>query len=81
MSSRRRRAVNLSRISRASKEGEVVVIPGKVLGDGELTHKVTVVAHSYSQAALDKIKAAKCEALTIEEFMKKNPKGSGRIIG
>jgi len=81
LSARRRRSVNLSRISHSSKEGETVVVPGKVLGDGEVTHKVTVVAHSYSQKALDKLKAAKCEALTIEEFMKKHPNKSGRIIG
>ena len=81
LSNRRRRSVNLSRINRASKEGETVVVPGKVLGDGELNHKVTVVAHSYSQSALDKLKAAKCDALTIEEFMAKHPNKSGRIIG
>ncbi len=81
MSSRRRRSVNLSRISRVSKEGETIVVPGKVLGDGEVTHKLTIVAQSYSQSALDKLKAAKCDVLTIEEFMAKHPKKTGRIIG
>jgi large subunit ribosomal protein L18e len=80
-SSRRRIAVNLSRIARASKEGETVVIPGKVLGSGELAHKVRVVAFSFSSSAQKKLKEAKCESMSIEEFLKKDPKGSGRIIG
>lgn len=80
-SSRRRVEVNLSRIARASKQGETVVVPGKVLGTGELSHKVRVVAYSFSQSAQEKLKEAKCESMSIEEFLKKNPQGSGRIIG
>ncbi len=80
-SSRRRVEVNLSRIARASKEGETVVVPGKVLGSGELPHKVRVVAHSFSQSARKKLKEAKCESMSIKEFLEKNPEGSGRIIG
>ena len=80
-SSRRRVEVNLSRIARASKEGETVVVPGKVLGSGELPHKVRVVAYSFTKSAQRKLKEAKCESVSIEEFLKKNPQGSGRIIG
>ena len=80
-SSRRRVEVNLSRIARASKEGETVVVPGKVLGSGELPHKVRVVAFSFTKSAQRKLKEAKCESVSIEEFLKKNPQGSGRIIG
>ncbi len=79
--SRRSRIVNLSRISRCSKPGETVVVPGKVLGDGNISHKVTVVAYSFSHSALEKLKAAKCTTLTLSEFIKKNPKGTGRLIG
>ena len=79
--SRQRRAVNLSRISRNTKKDEVALIPGKVLGTGDLAHKLTVVAYQFSDSAAEKIaKAGK--AMTIEEYLKKNPKGSkARLIG
>lgn len=80
-SNRQRRIVNLSRIDRTTKEGEVVIVPGKVLGDGPMTHKVTIAAYSFSASALTKLKEAKCTVMSIEELLAKNPKGSGRIIG
>lgn len=80
-SSRSRREVNLSRIARASSEGETVVIPGKVLGSGEMPHKATVVAFTFSSSALRKLKEAKCESIQLADFLKKNPEGAGRIIG
>lgn len=42
--SRRYAQVNLSKINRYAKEGEVVLIPGKVLGAGELKTSVTIAA-------------------------------------
>lgn len=80
-SSRRRRVVNLARINRVAKDGEVIIVPGKVLGDGELARKVTVVAHTFSTSAIQKLDEAKCKYMSIAEFLEKNPKGSGRIIG
>jgi len=41
---RRRAEVNISKINRYTKEGEIVVVPGKVLGAGRLDHKVVVAA-------------------------------------
>jgi len=41
------------------KEGETVVVPGKVLNVGELTKKVEVAAFSFSQSAEEKIKKRK----------------------
>ncbi len=78
---RNRRHVNLSRLSRATKDGETVIVPGKVLGDGEVAHTFTVAAFDFSESARVKLSAAKCTAMTIEEFLKKHPKGAGRIIG
>ncbi|MFH1590409.1 MAG: 50S ribosomal protein L18e [archaeon] len=77
---RNRRAVNLSRISHHAKENESVVVPGKVLGTGELSRKVTIAAFSISSSAKEKV--GKDNFLTIEELMQKNPKGKNvRIIG
>ena len=79
---RQMKGVPLWRINKHTKEGDVVVVPGKVLGNGEMDHKVTVAALGYSQKAAEKLKAAKCKTHTIRELAEKNPKGSGiRIIG
>lgn len=69
--------VNLDKINREAKEGEVIVIPGKVLSEGELNKKVKVVAFSFSEKAKEKIAKAKGETLTILEEIKKNPEGKG----
>ncbi len=56
--SRKQVSVNLNKISYVSKPNSVVVIAGKVLGSGELAHKVDIVALSFSDSAKKKIKAS-----------------------
>jgi len=78
---RQRRIVNLYKLDKNTKEGEVVVVPGKVLGVGELNHKITVAAWSFSVSALEKINKIG-KAIQIAELMKENPKGKRiRILG
>jgi len=74
---RRRPVVNLSRIERYASDGETILVPGKVLGAGILRKKVTVAAAAFSEKALEKIISAGGRALTIEELLQENPKGSG----
>ena len=57
-SRKNRPEVNVSDISRNSKEGSKVIVPGKVLGVGEINHKVTVAAFAFSKEARAKIKAS-----------------------
>jgi len=78
LSSARRRKVevNVGEINLYAKEGEAVVVPGIVLANGTVDKAVTVAAWRFSEAAVEKIKKAKGHAITIEELMKKNPKGS-----
>jgi large subunit ribosomal protein L18e len=77
-----RRIVNLSRINRYVKNGEIIVVPGKVLSMGELDKKVTVAAYNFSGNAKDKIKQSGSSVITILDLIKTNPKGKKvRIIG
>ena len=77
-STRKMREVNLEKINRVTKQNDVIVVPGKVLGTGTLNHKVTVAAFSFSESAKKKLE----NVLSIPELLKKNPKGSGvKIIG
>lgn len=79
---RSRREVNLSRIQRFAKAGEVVLVPGKVLAAGELHKKINVAAWNFSAGAIVKIKAAGGKTLTISELLKTNPKGTNvKVIG
>ena len=79
---RLRAEVNISRINRYTKEGDTVIVPGKVLGAGKLTHPVHVAAFSFSKTAREKIVEAGGECMTIEELMERNPTGSNvKILG
>jgi large subunit ribosomal protein L18e len=69
--------VNLGRISRIAGDGEAIFVPGKVLGTGVMGRRVTVGAFAFSGSARTKIEASGGSALTIGEFLKKYPKGSG----
>jgi len=78
----RRTAVNLSVINRYSVEGETILVPGKVLGSGNLDHPVTVAAYTFSEAAKSKILKSGGKTLSIEELIRQNPKGSNvKLMG
>jgi len=80
--SRQRRIVNLSRISKYSKENEVIIVPGKVLGSGSLDHKIVISAYQFSKSAVDKINEAGSKIIDINDLIKESPKGKNiRILG
>lgn len=67
--SRSRRAeVNVGKIGKLTKKGDVVVVPGKVLGTGAIGHAVTVAAMGFSETAERKIKAAGGKAVGISSL-------------
>ncbi len=73
--------VNVGNISRYTREGETIVVPGKVLGAGDIHHPVVVGAFDFSEGAQAKIVDAGGECITIEELVTRNPAGSNvRII-
>jgi len=79
--SRKRKVVNISHLERHTKENEIIVVPGKVLANGTIKHKLTVAAFGFSQQARDKINKAGV-SISLYDLLKKNPKGQGvRIIG
>jgi large subunit ribosomal protein L18e len=73
--------VNLSRLERYAKEGDVIVVPGKVLGAGAI-NKLTVAAFRFSASAVKKIEEAGGRQLTFAQLMKETPSGRDvRIMG
>ena len=76
-STKRQRTVNISKLNRVTKPKENIIIPGKLLGAGELKHDLTIYAFKYSESAKNKIK----NLFSIQDLIKKNPQGKGtRII-
>lgn len=73
---RDQRTVNVSRIERAAEDGDVVVVPGKVLGSGRLSTDVTVAAFQFSQTARERIEEAG-EAIYLEDAVEEYAEGDG----
>lgn len=69
--------LNLSKINRYTKENEMIIVPGKILGSGELNHIVTIAAIGFSKTAIEKIKSSNGKYMTIEEMMELYPNGKG----
>ncbi len=77
-----KKEVNLNKISRVTKENDVVVVPGKILGTGAIDHKVTVYSFSISNVAASKIMEAGGSIISHSELIEKYPTGKGvKIIG
>ena len=78
---KKRVSLNLDEIDQISKDGETVLIPGKVLSQGEVRKKIKIIALGFSENAMEKLSKEKKEFATISEEIKKNPDAKGmRII-
>jgi large subunit ribosomal protein L18e len=75
-----RALVNVGEISRNTKEGAKVIVPGKVLGGGELDHKVTVGAYTFSEGARAKIYEAGGKCFTLLDFVVDNKNSKNVMI-
>ena len=64
---------NLSRMTRYAPEGAIIVVPGKLLGSGEVSGSPTVAAYSVSSSTRDKIERAGGKVMNLNEFMDSNP--------
>ncbi|MFH1307478.1 MAG: 50S ribosomal protein L18e [archaeon] len=74
---RKQASLNLDQIDRNTKEGDTILVPGKILGQGEVTKKIRAVALYFSASAIVKLKDKKCEIVNILEEFKVNPKFQG----
>lgn len=74
---RKHASVNLDYIERHTKEGDTVIVTGKVLSSGSVSKRIRIGALSFSQAAHQKLKTGKAEIIAILDEIKKNPKAEG----
>ncbi|MBM3895388.1 MAG: 50S ribosomal protein L18e [Thaumarchaeota archaeon] len=77
-----RRSINVNKINEFTKDGDVIFHPGKVLGMGTISHKITVSSFSISNAAAKKITEAGGKIMNYKEIIEKFPTGKGvKILG
>jgi large subunit ribosomal protein L18e len=72
--------VNLSKLEDYADPDVTVLVPGKVLGSGAVSKKITVAAFSFSESARKLIHENGGKAISIESLHKSNPDGRGIII-
>lgn len=77
-----KRIVNLTKVDTVTKDSDVIVVPGKLLGTGSISHKITVCSFSISTSAAKKILEAGGKIISHSEMISKFPSGKGvRVIG
>jgi large subunit ribosomal protein L18e len=75
-----RRDINLYKISQLTKESDTVVFPGKVLGTGNIDHKITLYSFSISNSAAAKIIERGGEIISYSKLIENNPTGKGVVL-
>ncbi len=78
---RLKRVVNVAKFEKVCEKDEKIIVPGKVLGGGELTKPLFVVAFEFSESAKKKIEASGGKWILLRDYIKKNPDSNLRIIG
>ncbi len=69
--------LNLEDIEKEVGDAEVIVVPGKVLSQGEVAKKFKIVALGFSEKAREKLLKADCEVSSMLDEIKKNPEAKG----
>ena len=73
-------SVNVSKLEYNIDKNGKAIIPGKLMGTGIITKKVTVAAYSFTTSAKDKILSAGGKCLTYNELIKSVPKGTNIVV-
>ena len=74
------RVVNLTRIDKVTKKDDILFVPGKVLGTGNISHKITLCSFSISTTAAKKIIESGGEIIRSSDMIQKYPTGKGVIL-
>ena len=75
-----RKSINLYKINQLTKENDVVIFPGKVLGTGNMSHKITLCSFSISDSAASKIIQSGGKLVSHMDIIKDKPTGKGVVL-
>jgi large subunit ribosomal protein L18e len=79
---RAKRTINLGQLDKFVSDNDIIIVPGKVLGTGSLSHKITLCSFSISTTGAKKITESGGKILDISQIIKNHPTGKGvKIIG
>lgn len=67
-----RAEVTLSRLDKVTTENQLVVVPGRIVSTGQVTHKMTVGYFAATKSALVRLKQAGVNALPLSQFLQKH---------
>ena len=67
---RQRVKVNVHKINKYSKDGESLIVPGKVLSIGKMDHKVNIAAVNYSEKARKSLMESGSKIFPLKEMLK-----------
>ena len=79
-SSRNWPSVNVSKLEYNVNKNGKAIVPGKLMGTGIVTKKMTVAAYSFTDSAKEKIQSAGGKCLTYNEMIKATPKGTDVMV-
>ena len=80
--SRARKVLNLGQLDKFVKDNDIVIVPGKVLGTGNISHKITLCSFSISSSGAKKVIQSGGKIIPVAQLIKNNPTGKGvKIIG
>lgn len=72
-----RRHINLNQIGKITEDSDTVVFPGKVLGTGDINHKITLCSFSISNSASTKILEKGGKIISFPDLIQSHPTGKG----
>ncbi len=79
---RTKRVLNLGQIDKSISDNDIVIVPGKVLGTGNISHKITLCSFSISTTGAKKVIQSGGKIVDFAQLIKNNPTGKGvKIIG
>ena len=75
-----RRTINVKGLGSRTKEGDIVVFPGKVLGTGAISHGVSLFCFGISESAASKIRKAGGRILDHTGVVSERPTGHEVVL-
>ena len=75
-----RRTINVNAINTRTRENDVVVFPGKVLGTGMISHGISLFCFGISESAASKIQKAGGRILDHAGVVSERPTGQGVVL-
>ncbi len=79
-SRKNRKNLNLGELEKLSEKEKIIILPGKVLSQGDFNKKIKICALDFSERAKEKLLKSGCQVSSILEEIKSNPSAKGIFV-